>query len=215
MGNRLTDWYEERVLPRVIDKVCATPAFRPHRRTAVAGLDGTVLEIGFGSGLNLPYYPVEVERLLAVDPATLGRELAADRIAAVPFPVESVGLDGAVLALDDHSVDHVVSTFTLCTIHDVYAALAEVRRVLRPGGTFRVLEHGLSDDPKVAAWQRRMTPIQRRVAGGCHLDRPIMHLVEKAGFRVDDLRQWSEGRPRAMTALSLAVVTPDTSPRPA
>lgn len=205
MGNPISTWYEGRLLPRVIDKVCATPQFRPHRIETVAGVSGTVLEIGFGSGLNLPHYPPEVERLLVVDPAVLGRELAAKRIAAVPFPVESVGLDGASLTLDDDSVDHVVSTFTLCTIPDVHAALAEVRRVLRPGGTFRVLEHGISPDPSVATWQRRLTPVQRRVAGGCHLDRAILPLVEGAGFTVTSVRQWSEGRPQAFTYLTLLV----------
>lgn len=208
MGNPVSAWYEERLLPRVIDKVCATPQFRPHRAETVAGLAGTVLEIGFGSGLNLPHYPPEVERLLVVDPAVLGRELAARRIDAVGFPVESVGLDGASLALDDDSVDHVVSTFTLCTIPDVHAALAEVRRVLRPGGTFRVLEHGISPDPSVATWQRRLTPVQRRVAGGCHLDRAILPLVEGAGFEITSVRQWSEGRPQAFTYLTLLVGVP-------
>lgn len=208
MGNPVSAWYEERLLPRVIDKVCATPQFRPHRAETVAGLAGTVLEIGFGSGLNLPHYPPEVERLLVVDPAVLGRELAARRIDAVGFPVESVGLDGASLALDDDSVDHVVSTFTLCTIPDVHAALAEVRRVLRPGGTFRVLEHGISPDPSVATWQRRLTPVQRRVAGGCHLDRAILPLVKGAGFEITSVRQWSEGRPQAFTYLTLLVGVP-------
>lgn len=208
MGNPVSAWYEERLLPRVIDKVCATPQFRPHRAETVAGLSGTVLEIGFGSGLNLPHYPPEVERLLVVDPAVLGRELAARRIDAVGFPVESVGLDGASLALDDDSVDHVVSTFTLCTIPDVHAALAEVRRVLRPGGTFRVLEHGISPDPSVATWQRRLTPVQRRVAGGCHLDRAILPLVKGAGFEITSVRQWSEGRPQAFTYLTLLVGVP-------
>ena len=203
--SRFSDWYEQRLLPRVIDKVCATPAFRPHRREAVAGLSGTVLEIGFGSGLNLAHYPAEVERLLVVDPAELGRELAAPRIAAAPFEVVPVGLDGASLALEDASVDHVVSTFTLCTIPDVDAALAEVGRVLRPDGTFRVLEHGLSPEQRVATWQRRMTPVQRRVAGGCHLDRAIVPLLEGAGFDLTSVRQWSEGRPKAMTYLTLAV----------
>jgi ubiquinone/menaquinone biosynthesis C-methylase UbiE len=205
MGKPISSWYEERLLPRVIDKVCATPQFRPHRVEAVAGLSGTVLEIGFGSGLNLPHYPPAVERLLVVDPAALGLELASDRILAAPFPVEPVGLDGASLTLDDDSVDHVVSTFTLCTIPDVEAALGEVRRVVKPGGTFRVLEHGISPDPSVASWQRRITPIQRRVAGGCHLDRAIVPLIEAAGFEITTVRQWSQGRPRSFTYLTSLV----------
>jgi ubiquinone/menaquinone biosynthesis C-methylase UbiE len=206
--SRAGQWYEQNVLPRVIDKACSTKAFRAERRNVVAGLSGTVLEIGFGSGLNLPVYPREVDRLLVVDPAPLGRRLAAERIAAAPFPVEDVGLDGAQLDLEDSSVDHVVSTFTLCTIERVEDALAEVHRVLRPGGTFRALEHGLSDTPKIAAWQHRLTPIQRRVAGGCHLDRPILALIEGAGFRVDHVQRWSAGRPRPYTELTMAVARP-------
>lgn len=208
MSGRFSHWYEQQVLPRAIDVACAAKPFRAPRREVVAGVTGTVLEIGFGSGLNLPAYPPEVERLLAVDPAPLGRRLAAERIAAVAFPVDDVGRDGAALHLDDASVDHVVSTFTLCTIDKVEAALCEVRRVLRPGGTFRVLEHGLSDDARVAAWQRRLTPVQRRVAGGCHLDRPILQLVESAGFRAERVRRWSAGRPRVATDLTLAVTVP-------
>lgn len=205
MAGRVSHWYEQQVLPRAIDRACATRMFRSARREVVAGVSGTVLEIGFGSGLNLPVYPSDVERLLAVDPAPLGRRLAADRIAAVGFPVDDVGRDGARLDLADASVDHVVSTFTLCTIDRVDDALAEVRRVLRPGGTFRVLEHGLSDDPAVASWQHRLTPLQRRVAGGCHLDRPIQRLVERAGFRPEHVRRWSAGRPRPYTDLTLIV----------
>lgn len=212
MPGRVSQWYEHNVLPRVIDKACAAKPFRSARRELVEGLSGTVLEIGFGSGLNLPVYPCEVERLLAVDPAPLGRRLAAERIAAAPFPVDDVGRDGAHLDLEDASIDHVVSTFTLCTIPDVELALAEVRRVLRPDGTFRVLEHGLSDDPAVAAWQHRLTPIQRRVAGGCHLDRPVLRLVEGAGFRADRVRRWSAGWPHAFTDLTLAITTPNRTP---
>ena len=148
------------------------------------GLAGDVLEIGFGSGLNVPLYPAEVTKILAVDPATVGRDLAADRVAASPIAVEYVGLDGQSLPLDDESVDHVLSTWTLCTIPDVHRALTEVRRVLRPGGTLHFLEHGLSPDPKVAVWQHRLTPLERKIAGGCHFDRPIDDLVTAADLTI-------------------------------
>jgi SAM-dependent methyltransferase len=201
-------WYGDRVLPLLIDRVCGLPRFHPLRRELVDGVDGTVLELGFGSGLTLPWYPAEVERLLDVDPSARGRELARERIAAAPFPVDHVGRDGAHLHLEDHSVDHVVAAFTLCSIPDLHGALAQVRRVLRPEGTFRFLEHGLSDDPGVARWQRRLTPLQRRVAGGCHLDRPVLDEVRAAGFTIEASRQWSDGRPKVLSAMVLGIARP-------
>ena len=200
-------WYEEHVLPRAIDVACASKAFRPHRADTVAGTHGTVLEIGFGSGHNLGAYPAGVERLLAVEPSARAVALASERIASVTFPVEVVGLDGQQLPIEDRSVDCVVSTFTLCTIADVTAALAEVRRVLRPGGTFHVLEHGLADDADVQRWQRWAEPLQRRVAGGCHLTRHVPTMLADAGFEWTDLHRWYEGRPKALTALTRTVAT--------
>ena len=200
-------WYDEHVLPRAIDVACASKAFRRHRADTVAGTHGTVLEIGFGSGHNLGAYPAGVERLLAVEPSARAVALAADRIASVTFPVEVVGLDGQQLPIEDRSVDCLVSTFTLCTIADVTAALAEVRRVLRPGGTFHVLEHGLADDADVQWWQRRAEPLQRRVAGGCHLTRHVPTMLADAGFEWTDLHRWYEGRPKALTALTRTVAT--------
>ena len=177
-------FYEDQVLPRAINVMLGNRECEKLRTRAVAGLEGEVLEIGFGSGLNVPLFPESVTRVLAVDPATVGRKLAADRVAASPIPVEYVGLDGQSLPLPDESVDHVLSTWTLCTIPDVERALAEVRRVLRPDGTLHFLEHGLSTDPQVAKWQHRLTPLQRRIAGGCHFDRNIDALLADADFTV-------------------------------
>ena len=143
------------------------------------------MEIGFGSGLNMPAYPPEVERVHAVEPAAMARRIAEKRIAASPIPVDHVALRGESIPLDDESCDGALSTFTLCTIPDVEAALAEVRRVLRPGGRFHFLEHGLSPDPSVATWQRRLEPIQKRVADGCHLTRDPTELVRAAGFEIE------------------------------
>ena len=175
-------FYEDRVLPRIINVACGTKELAKYRSRATAGLDGEVLEVGFGSGLNLPFYPPAVTKVLAVDPATEGRALAAKRLAEFGAPVEFVGLDGADLPLDDDSVDHVVSTMTLCTIPDVSRALLEIRRVLRPDGQLHFLEHGRSDDPKVVVWQDRLNPLQKRLFGGCHLNRAIDRLVDDAGF---------------------------------
>ena len=150
---------------------------------------GRVLEIGFGSGLNVSAYPAPVTSVDAVEPSDLGWELSAERRSGSAVPVERVGLDGQRLAAADATYDAVLSTFTLCTIPDVETALAEVRRVLRPGGALHVLEHGLAPDPKVAAWQRRLNGLQGRVAGRLPPDPRRARLVEEAGFTVERLDQ--------------------------
>lgn len=197
--------YEDRVLPVAIDKICGSKGFVPHRRAALAGTRGTVLEIGFGSGTNLAHYPAAVEHLLAVEPAGRAVDLAATRIARAPFPVEVIGLDGEHLPLDAASVDCVVSTFTLCTVPHAAQALAEIRRVLRPGGTLHVLEHGLDDAAEVQRWQRRLDPVQHALAGGCHLTRHIPSLVESAGLRWVELHRWRESRPYSYTSMTRGV----------
>lgn len=183
-------FYRHHVLPRLVDLACGSGELRAWRAKVVQGLHGRVVEIGFGSGLNVPHYPADVEVVLAVEPAEVARRLAEPRIAASPVPVEHVGLDGQALPLATASCDAALSTFTLCTIPDPAAALAELRRVLRPGGRFHFLEHGLAPDPSVATWQRRLEPLQRRLADGCHLTRDATTLVEQAGFEVD----WVERR---------------------
>ena len=188
--------YRDRVLPRLVDAVMNRPEFAEIRARVSAGLTGDVLEIGFGSGLNVPFYPATVTRARAVDPATAGRKLAAGRVAASPVPVEYIGLDGQVIPLEPGSVDHVLTTWTLCTIPDVGRALAEVRRVLRPGGSLHFVEHGRSPDPGVAAWQDRLTPVQRRLAGGCHLNRPIGALVAGSGLELAGMQNYYAQGPR-------------------
>ena len=206
--SRFGNFYEERVLPVAIDRMCGTKAFRPHRRQTLAGTHGTVLEIGFGSGHNLALYPATVQRLLVVEPSARAVELARERTAKAPFAVDVIGLNGESLPLDDASVDCVVSTFTLCTIPDVVSALSEISRVLKTDGTFHVLEHGLADDEKVQRWQHRLDPLQQRVAGGCHLNRHVPTMLAIAGFDVIEMQRWSEGRPKAHTAMTRAVVRP-------
>ena len=174
------------VLPRVVDRALRTPEVEALRAGTLAGLRGEVLEIGFGSGLNLRHYPEGVLRVLAVEPSDMAWRLAQDRMTA-GTPVERVGLEGARLPVPDRSVDAVVSTFTLCTIPDVAAALAEVRRVLRPGGRLHFLEHGLAPEEPVRRWQRRLQPLQSRILGGCRLDRRIDELVTGAGLQMVEL----------------------------
>lgn len=159
------------------------------RAAVTRGLEGRVLEIGFGSGVNLEHYPASVDVVLAVEPAAVARRLAARRVAASRLRVEHVGLDGQSIALEDHICDGALSTFTLCTIPDAGAALAELRRVIRPGGRFHFLEHGLAPDPGVVAWQRRLEPLQLRLADGCHLTRDIPKLIADAGFELEHVEQ--------------------------
>lgn len=180
-------FYEEHILPRGIDFALSRAPILQVRERIVRGLHGEVVEIGFGSGLNLPYLPSSVTKLYAVDPSAVGRRLAEKRLRNTHVTVEWSGLDGQVLALADASVDCALSTFTLCTVPDLDRALRELRRVLKPDGMFHFLEHGRSHEPRVARLQDRLTPLQRFVAGGCHLNRPIADRIRAAGFCVDSL----------------------------
>jgi ubiquinone/menaquinone biosynthesis C-methylase UbiE len=192
-------FYGEQIVPRIADLTLRSREFERLRARVTADLDGEVLEVGFGSGRNVPHYPAAVTRVRAVDPSGVGRKLAAGRVAVSPVPVEYVGLDGQDLPLADDGVDHVVTTWTLCTIPDVARALREIRRVLRPGGAFHFVEHGRAPDARVARWQDRLTPIQRRVAGGCHLNRQIDQLVAAAGLEITRLDHPVVRGPRAFT----------------
>ncbi|ONH26972.1 class I SAM-dependent methyltransferase [Pseudofrankia asymbiotica] len=185
-------FYDDQVLPRITDLALGRPMEQTRARVTT-GLSGEVLEIGFGSGRNIPHLPVGVTRLLAVEPAVVGHRLAASRIAAAPFTVEFVGDDGQALLLPDASVDHVLTTWTLCTIPDAEQALREIHRVLRPGGTMHFTEHGHSPRPGVARWQDRLTPGWGRIAGGCHLNRRIDDLIEKSGLTLESVRTYQMG----------------------
>ena len=164
--------------------------FTAIRARVSSGLHGEVVEIGFGSGLNVAHYPAAVTRVRAVDPATLGRKLAVKRVAASPVPVEYIGLDGQVLRVDAASVDFVLMTWTLCSIPDAGRALSEVCRGLRHGGSFHFVEHGRSPDVRVAAWQDRLTPLNRRLAGDCHLNRQIGRLVAGSGLELTRMKNY-------------------------
>ena len=153
----------------------------------------------------MPHLPGTVSRLLAVDPAVTGRRLAARRLDACTIPVEFVGLDGENIPLDDESTDAALSTFTMCTIPDVARALDELHRVLRPSGQLHFLEHGLSPAPSVAKWQQRLTPLQRRICGGCHFDRPIDQLLTAAGFEIATMRNHYLKGPKTPSYLYLGV----------
>lgn len=155
---------------------------RAVRARVCAGLAGEVVEVGFGTGLNARYYPPEVTKVFAVEPSQVCMRIAEPRIARSSVPVESAGLDGQRLDLPSEQFDAVLSTWTLCTIPDMGAALEELRRVLKPGGAFHFVEHGHAPDESVARWQTRLEPFNKRLAGGCHLTRQIPESIEHAGF---------------------------------
>ena len=192
-------FYGERVFPRAMNRLMNTKQTRETRARVCAPLSGDIVEIGFGTGLNLPHLPPAVTVVLAVDPLERGRTLASGRIAASPVPVEFVGLDGQLLPLADDSADAVLSTWTLCSIPDPVAAVREINRVLRPGGTLHFVEHGCSPDPGVRKWQRRLNPIQRRIACGCNLDRDIPSILKDGGLSVDSLNTYyMKGSPKIL-----------------
>ena len=197
-------WYEQRVLPRFVERACNAPGIRRLRPTATAGLVGTVIEVGFGAGPNVEFYPPDVTRVLAVEPSELSRDRAAARVAASSVDVEFVGLDGARVPVDDDVADAGLVTFALCTIPDVAAALGELRRILKPGAKLHVLEHGLAPDESVVRWQRRLNPIQKRLGGGCHLDRDPVAMLSDAGFiDIDASQRYLNSTPKFIGYTSL------------
>lgn len=176
-------------MPRLTDASLGIEAVGRLRARACAGLRGRIVEIGFGSGLNLPHLPPEVTALDAVEPSEVAWARAEGRRRRASVPVRRVGLDGQRLEAGDAAYDAALVTFTLCTIPDVGAALEEVRRVLEPGAAVHFLEHGLAPDAGVARWQRRLDPLQQRVVGGCHLARDVPALLADAGLEVTELRE--------------------------
>jgi ubiquinone/menaquinone biosynthesis C-methylase UbiE len=190
-------FYENRILPYLLNVFMNTKAIRDERKRSLAVVQGTVLEVGFGTGLNLPYYPETVTKVVGVDPSHTSAHLARKRIAASSFPVEFVGLSAEKLPVADASFDSVVSTFTLCTIPDVAGALAEMRRALKPEGRFYFVEHGHADDPRVARWQDRLNGFEQKVFGGCHLNRDVSTLIRQAGFDIERLEHaYLKGAPK-------------------
>ena len=202
-------FYDRHILPHVINFACGMKPIRYQREKVVPRAHGRVLEIGIGSGLNLPFYdPAQVEKLWGLEPSDEIRRMAEKAATASPFPVEFIGLPGETIPLDAGSVDTVVSTYTLCTIPDAVAALREMRRVLKPGGQLLFSEHGRAPDEAVRRWQDRLTPTWKRIGGGCHLNRDIPELLRQGGFALPWLETMYIPGPRPMSFTYWGSATP-------
>ena len=190
--------YSDVILPKLCDLSMRNVRLHPYRERVVGAAEGRVLEIGSGSGLNLPFYRRDVREILALepDPALLAM---ARRVPHTEIPVNFMEASAEAILLDDNSIDTVVTTWTLCTIPGAAAALTEMRRVLRPRGKLLFVEHGLSPDRGVRWWQDRLTPIWGRISGGCHLNRPIRSIIENGGFRIDRIETGYMQGPKPMT----------------
>lgn len=192
--------YDRHLLPHLIDFACGMGAVMKVRSQLVPLAQGRVLEIGIGSGLNLSFYdPQRVEVVVGVDPSAAMQRLARERAARCQVPVEMIALELGQIQAADAIFDDIVCTFTLCTIPDALAALKEMRRVLKPGGRLLFCEHGLAPDLPVVRWQKRLTPLWKPLAGGCHLDRDIPALIGAGGFHIRELSTGYLKGPRPMT----------------
>lgn len=196
-------WYEEHVLPRLVEKTCGMEGMNKLRRAACAPLSGSVIEIGFGSGFNAPLYPEAVTAVIAIEPNDLAWQRASTRVAESAATITRAGLDGQRLGFPDGTFDSALSTFTLCTIPDLPAALAELRRVVKPGGTFGFLEHGDAPDAKVRRMQRRLEPVQKRIGGGCHLTRNVRDAVARSGWEIVEADSFYAKGPKAFAAFTM------------
>src|SRR5262245_7499496 len=200
--------YQRFVLPRLIDTAMRNKEVTARRAELIPKASGAVLEIGIGSGLNLPFYPSSVTHVFAVDSSPELLSMAHRKLNALTYPVELLCGSAEQLMLDDRSLDTVVLTWTLCSIQHPQRALAEIKRVLKPDGRLLFIEHGLSPDPKVQEWQHRLTPIWKRIGGGCHLNRKIDSLIRPAGFALVELQTSYLPGPRPMTFTYQGIASP-------
>jgi ubiquinone/menaquinone biosynthesis C-methylase UbiE len=191
-------FYSSWLFPRVLDLVMRQKQMIPFRERIGKAAAGRVLDVGIGSGLNLPFYGHQIDRVVGVDPSPELLRFAEERARETSNSVELLCGSGEALPLEDHSIDTAVVTFTLCTVDNATATLAEIRRVLRPSGTLLFAEHGRAPQPRVAWWQDRLTPAWRRIAGGCHLNRKPDDLIQSVGFRIEGLEAGYLKGPRPM-----------------
>jgi ubiquinone/menaquinone biosynthesis C-methylase UbiE len=194
-------FYDDRILPHVINLAMRNRELLPYRERVLSSARGRVLEIGIGSGLNLPFYGTHVEEILGLDPVTRLISMAQGAAEHSKIPVTFITGSAESIPIDDHGIDTVVTTWTLCSIPNAVGALREMRRVLRPDGQLLFVEHGLAPEESVRKWQNRLTPVWKRIGGGCHLNRPIDALIESAGFGIVRLDTGYVKGPRPMTFL--------------
>ncbi|KYC34828.1 ubiquinone biosynthesis methyltransferase UbiE [Scytonema hofmannii PCC 7110] len=200
-------FYSQVILPRFLDWSLSDPNLAKYRQELLVDVKGEVLEIGFGTGLNLAFYPPHIHKITTVDANPGMNALAKKRISNSNITVEQLTLSSENLPISNNTFDSVVSTFTLCSIANVEQALQEIYRILKPGGRFFFLEHGLSDKPNIQVWQHRLTPIQKVIADGCHLNRNIRELVEEQ-FDEVELKQFTpEKMPDIMAHLYKGIAT--------
>jgi ubiquinone/menaquinone biosynthesis C-methylase UbiE len=192
-------FYSDVILPRLCDLAMRNKQLLPFRERVIGAAEGRVLEIGVGSGMNLPFYRPPVREVLALEPAPRLVTMARSASHASSMPVSFLEASAEAIPLDEHSVDTIVTTWTLCSIPQAATALAEMRRVLRPGGKLLFVEHGRAPDASVRWWQDRLTPVWRSISGGCHLNRPIQAMIEGAGFRIDRIETGYMPGPKPMT----------------
>ena len=202
-------FYENRVLPHLVNLTMHNRRLIPYRERVICAAEGRVLEIGIGSGLNLTFYPSHVREILGLEPAPRLLEMSRSLVSRLSLPVTLIEGSAEAIPLEDHSVDTVVTTWTLCTIPAVLQALHEIRRVLKPAGQLLFVEHGLAPDDNIRKWQDRLTPAWKRIGGGCHLNRPIRTIVENAGFGITQLETGYIKGPKPMTFLYEGRATPN------
>jgi ubiquinone/menaquinone biosynthesis C-methylase UbiE len=199
-------FYGEHVLPHLINLAMRNRELTPYRERVISRAEGRVLEVGSGSGLNLPFYGRRVQEILGLEPSARLTAMAQRAIAHAP--VRFIASSAETIPIEDRSIDTVVTTWTLCSISDAAQALAEMRRVLKPTGQLLFVEHGLAPEDKVRRWQHRLTPVWKKIGGGCHLDRPIGTLIENAGFRMHGLETGYAKGPKPLTFMYEGRATP-------
>ncbi len=201
-------FYAKWILPRLTDLAMRNKEATRYRAQLLPQARGVTLEVGVGSGLNLPFYGPQVDRLYAVDPSEELLRMAEKKVHGVAFSVQFLARSAEEIPIDDRSIDTVVTTWTLCTIPDPLKALAEMRRVLKPGGVLLFAEHGLAPEASVQRWQRRLNPLWNKLAGGCNLDRKMDELIRAAGFRILELTTEYAKAPRPMSYIYIGRAAP-------
>jgi len=194
-------FYSNHILPHVIDLSMRNRELRPYRERVVGQAQGRVLEVGIGAGANLPYYGSRVEEILGLEPGSRLMEMAQHTASQSKQAIKFIAASAETIPIEAHSIDTVVTTWTLCSIPDAIGALKEMRRVLRPDGQLLFVEHGLAPEENVQRWQNRLTPLWKRIGGGCHLNRPIRALIESSGFAITQLETGYMKGPKPMTFL--------------